>query len=119
MRPARRAARAARPRRLLHTSDIHLGCDYSGELARQALRAVVDLGRACRADAMPLAGDILDHNRVPDSEVSFLIEQLACFDAPSVILPGNHDCYDAGSVYRIVYLVSGDRIDFLQARYHY
>lgn len=86
--------------KLIHTSDIHLGCDFSGEIARRALVAVVDAALSSRADALLIAGDFFDHNRVADGEVEFLLEQLAHFAKPSIILSGNHDCYDAGSVYR-------------------
>lgn len=92
--PRRRAVK------LVHTSDVHLGCDYNGKLARRALVAVVDLARSIGADALILAGDVFDHNRVKDDEVGFLLDQLERSAMPSIILPGNHDCYDAGSVYR-------------------
>jgi DNA repair exonuclease SbcCD nuclease subunit len=85
--------------KLIHTSDVHLGCSYSGALARMAISAVVDTALALDADAMLLAGDIFDYNRVPESEVEFLLGELARFGRPSVILPGNHDCLLSGSVY--------------------
>jgi len=106
---------------LVHTSDVHLGCDYSGKLARQALGAVVDTATSIGADALILAGDVFDHNRVTDDEVQFLLDQLDRFGKPSIILPGNHDCYDDGSVYhrasflarsRLVHLID-DRPDTL------
>jgi DNA repair exonuclease SbcCD nuclease subunit len=90
------------PRRalkLVHTSDVHLGCDYNGKLARRALAAVVDTAVSIGADALILAGDVFDHNRVREDEVRFLLDQLDRSAMPSIILPGNHDCYDAGSVY--------------------
>ena len=86
--------------RLIHTSDIHLGCPHTGPLARQALIAVVDAAIAEQADALLIAGDVFDHNRVPDDEVRFLVDQLSRFGRPAIVLPGNHDCYDATSVYR-------------------
>jgi DNA repair exonuclease SbcCD nuclease subunit len=84
----------------MHTSDVHLGCTYSGPMARQALAAVVDAALEERADALLLAGDIFDYNRVRDDEVRFFLGQLGRFPQPSIILPGNHDCYIDGSVYR-------------------
>jgi len=89
-----------RPLTLIHTSDVHLGCEYSGRMARQALGAVVDAAIDERADVVLLAGDVFDHNRVSDDEIRFLLGQLSRSGKPSVILPGNHDCYDAHSVYR-------------------
>jgi DNA repair exonuclease SbcCD nuclease subunit len=86
--------------RLAHTSDVHLGDEYTGAMARRALSAVVDTASALDADVLLLAGDVFDHNRVADAEIEYLLAELARFARPSVILPGNHDCYDAGSVYR-------------------
>jgi exonuclease SbcD len=85
--------------RILHTSDIHLGSDYSPALAQQALSALVDAGRGVGVDALLLVGDVFDHNRVSDATVLFLLEELARFGKPAIILPGNHDCYDERSVY--------------------
>jgi DNA repair protein SbcD/Mre11 len=85
--------------RMIHTSDVHLGCSYSGTLAREALSAVVDKALALDADVILLAGDIFDHNRVAESEVELLLGELARFGNPCVILPGNHDCLLDGSVY--------------------
>jgi exonuclease SbcD len=86
--------------RLVHTSDTHLGDNSTSALARHALSAVVDAAIEERADALLLAGDVFDHNRVDDDEIRFLIDQLARFERPSIVLPGNHDCYDERSVYR-------------------
>jgi DNA repair exonuclease SbcCD nuclease subunit len=61
---------------------------------------VVDTALATRADAILLAGDVFDHNRVRDDEIELFLRQLGRFPNPSVILPGNHDCYDDRSVYR-------------------
>lgn len=94
------SADAARSLRVLHTSDVHLGNEYTPDLAAQALRAVVAAARRARADAILLAGDVFDHNRVSDATVALLLDELARFAGPAVILPGNHDCYDERSVYR-------------------
>ncbi|GIW05316.1 MAG: hypothetical protein KatS3mg060_0121 [Dehalococcoidia bacterium] len=93
------SSNGARPVRVLHTSDIHLGSDYSPELAKQALRAVVEAARSIRVDVLLLVGDVFDHNRVSDATVQFALDELARFAGPAVILPGNHDCYDERSVY--------------------
>lgn len=104
--------RPTRSLRLLHTSDLHLGCDYLADLPRRAIRRVVDLARALDVDALLLAGDVFDHNRVAEGELACLIDELARFPKASIILPGNHDCYDGSSVYR--------RLDFARrpARIH-
>jgi DNA repair exonuclease SbcCD nuclease subunit len=86
---------------LVHTSDIHLGCEFApNQLAERALTAVVDLALRVRADVLLLPGDLVDYNRVPDATVEFLVEELQRFPHHSFVLPGNHDCYDDQSVYR-------------------
>ncbi|MFN8533943.1 MAG: metallophosphoesterase [Dehalococcoidia bacterium] len=92
-------ANGSRSVRFLHTSDVHLGADYSPELPKDALRAVVDAGLAEKVDALLIVGDFFDHNRVPDAIVQFAIDELARFGGPAIVLPGNHDCYDERSVY--------------------
>lgn len=92
--------RSARPLRLLHTSDLHLGCDYLGDLPRLAMQRVVDLARDLSVDALLLAGDLFDHNRVSDGELGSFLDELGRFPGASIILPGNHDCFDGDSIYR-------------------
>jgi DNA repair exonuclease SbcCD nuclease subunit len=86
--------------RLIHTSDVHLGNEYSPHIAENSLRAVVDAGIANDIDALLIPGDFFDHNRVSDAIVDFAIAELARFGRPAIVLPGNHDCYDHTSVYR-------------------
>lgn len=93
------SATPRRPLRLLHTSDVHLG-GYEPDLARRALEAVVDAVRSTGAGALLVAGDLFDHSRVADAEVAFFLAQVARLDVPVVVLPGNHDTVDAGSVYQ-------------------
>jgi DNA repair exonuclease SbcCD nuclease subunit len=86
---------------LVHTSDVHLGGAFSTTgLPERAFAAVVDLALERDADALLVAGDVVDYNRVPDATVAFLLDQLTRFDRHAFILPGNHDCYDATSIYR-------------------
>lgn len=95
-----RGGRQSRSLRLLHTSDLHLGCDYLSDLPLRALRRIVSLACDLDVDALLLAGDLFDHNRVSDGELDFLLDQLARFTRPSILLPGNHDSFDGDSVYR-------------------
>lgn len=90
--------------RLLHSSDLHLGdlrvepgCpeDVNG----RALAVIVALARQQRVALVLLAGDVFDNNRVDEAVVGFACRQFARIDAPVVILPGNHDCLQTGSVY--------------------
>jgi DNA repair protein SbcD/Mre11 len=90
-----------RPLRLVHTSDIHLGCEFLSEAEVEAgLRGVVDAAIALDVDALLVAGDLVDHNLVHDRFVSFAIEELRRSGRHSFVLPGNHDPYDDRSIYR-------------------
>ena len=86
-----------RPRRLLHTSDLHLAAP--GDKGCHSLEALVNLAIQTRVDLVIIAGDLFDHNRVPDTLISFVVEQLRRLPVPVAILPGNHDCLTPGSVF--------------------
>ena len=85
--------------RLIHTSDTHLGDDWNPDAARRALSAVVDGVHALRGDALLIAGDVFDNARISDAVLEFFISEMARARVPAVILPGNHDLYDAASLY--------------------
>ena len=85
---------------MLHTADVHLGSDGYGNAERQAahdaryrraLSGIVDRALADRVDLVLIAGDLFDHNRVPDEIVAFVQAELNRLRQPVVILPGNHD----------------------------
>jgi DNA repair exonuclease SbcCD nuclease subunit len=108
-----------KPIKILHTADIHLDCDSFGNPEqRQAQRAlffrtfqtIVERAIDERVDLMLIAGDLFDHNRVPDETLAFVQDQLQRLQQPVVILPGNHDCLYTGSIY--------DRYDFSAAGDH-
>lgn len=98
--------------RLVHTADIHLDASYVslrlgaefGNSRRQGLRevfhAVVSRAAAWPADALLIAGDLFDLERVTRDTVAFLQAE---FDAvrplPIVIAPGARDPYVASSPY--------------------
>ena len=92
--PARR-----RKIRLIHTSDTHLGDDWHPDAAARALSAVVDGIHSLAGDALLIAGDVFDHARIPDAVLEFFVAEMARAAVPAVILPGNHDLYDAASLY--------------------
>ncbi len=104
--------RPRRPLRLLHTSDVHLGGhDHGTDSGRrlqseERFRRVIDVGIAERVDLFIIAGDFFDNARVNEDTLRFAAEQIARLDAPTVIVPGNHDHVGTGSVY--------DRIDLTQ-----
>ena len=84
---------------LAHSSDLHLGVSRD-DLDMPALRDVLTAARAAGAEALVLAGDIFDHNRVPLAVLDVAARLLADAALPVVILPGNHDCLTPDSVYR-------------------
>ena len=86
--------------RIVHTSDTHLGDDWEPGAARQALSAVVDGVHTLNADALLIAGDVFDNARISDEELEIFIGEMGRATVPAVILPGNHDLYDAASLYR-------------------
>ena len=86
--------------RLIHTSDTHLGDDWDPDAAQRALSAVVDGVHLYRADALLIAGDVFDNARISDAVLEFFVSEMARAQVPAVILPGNHDLYDAASLYR-------------------
>lgn len=91
-----------RQRRVLHTSDLHLG--LFGDSACQGLKEVVNLAISAKVDLVIVAGDLFDHNRVDENLVSFVVEQLRRLPVPVAILPGNHDCLTPDSVFERVEL---------------
>jgi DNA repair exonuclease SbcCD nuclease subunit len=105
-----------RPVKILHTADVHLDCDSYGRgeqgqayrsLLRRYFQSVVDLARDETVDLLLIAGDLFDHNRVPDETVAFVQDELRRLQQPVVILPGNHDCLYPNAIY--------DRHDFSAA----
>lgn len=85
--------------RLIHTSDTHLGIDWHPKEAAAALRTVVDNVSALKGDALLIVGDVFDNARVKDEVLEFFLEQIGRLAVPTVVLPGNHDLYDAESLY--------------------
>jgi len=108
-----------RPLSILHTADVHLDSDGYGDAARQAahrergrrvLTRIVDLALADRVDLLLIAGDLFDHNRVPDDTADFVRAELGRLRQPVVIMPGNHDVMVANGVH--------DRHDFAAGASH-
>ena len=108
-----------RPLRVLHTADVHLDSDAYGDAAQQAAHGergrrvwsrIVDRALADQVDLLLIAGDLFDHDRVPDETIAFVRGELARLRKPVVILPGNHDALSANSIY--------DRHDFTAGARH-
>jgi DNA repair exonuclease SbcCD nuclease subunit len=98
--------------RVLHMADVHLGArhDDLGPVAaaqreRQfaAFARAIDLALTEKVDLVLICGDLFDSNSQPRrsveraaAELSKLVER----HVPVVMIPGTHDCYEPGSIYR-------------------
>ena len=98
--------------RLIHTADIHLDACFAnanmppnfGNRRRQSLRdvfsGILERARASAADAVLIAGDLFEHDRVTRDTIAFLRERFSgAAPLPIFITPGNHDPYVPGSPY--------------------
>lgn len=83
----------------VHSSDLHIGA-WRDATDLSELAALLDVASATRAQALLLAGDIFDHNRLPLEIVDRAARMLGDAPLQTVILPGNHDPATADSVYR-------------------
>jgi DNA repair exonuclease SbcCD nuclease subunit len=91
---------------LVHSSDLHIGDEETtracGGDATLVLARVLDAARAARADAVLLAGDIFENNRIPHALAERVVRLLAGAGRPVVVLPGNHDPLVVNAVWRRV-----------------
>jgi DNA repair exonuclease SbcCD nuclease subunit len=101
-----RRERFAAPRaelRIVHSSDVHVGEGFTEPLHKgdgaAGLRVVLAAARAANADALILAGDTFEHNRLSAALLDRAALLLADAGMPVVILPGNHDPAIADSVF--------------------
>lgn len=93
--------------RLLHTADIHLGAPFVhlGERAaaqraqlRTTFQRVIDIALEREVDALLIAGDLFDSNRVDPADIAFARTQLARLaenvakPVPALLIGGTHDC---------------------------
>ncbi|MCC7362977.1 MAG: DNA repair exonuclease [Dehalococcoidia bacterium] len=100
--------REPRPLRFVHTSDVHLGA-YSSRgdakwterrsLMEETFARVIDLANESDADALMIAGDFFDNDKVDDATVHFAGEQIRRFKGRTFLIPGNHDPMDDGRIY--------------------
>ena len=88
--------------RLVHTSDLHLFAARSPEADQAMVRSVAATVMAFEADALAVAGDLFDHNRVPLDVAAELLASLSAHGVPVIVLPGNHDPLTPDAVYRRV-----------------
>ena len=95
--------------RLLHTSDLQLDAPFTflgekGATHRQQLRATFGASPSShgREDTTCCSSPATSSTTTgpPAPPLSLVQEALAALPIPVCILPGNHDCYGRGSVYR-------------------
>ncbi len=86
--------------RLIHTSDTHLGDPSGHPRSEEVLASVVGAVERLSGDALLLAGDVFDNERVSDAVLERFVAQMARLEAPVIVLPGNHDLAHKTSVYR-------------------
>ena len=97
---------------IIHTADIHLDACFAGVGAtpgfgnrrrrglRDVFRRILERAVEWPADAVLIAGDLLEHDRVTHDTIAFLREAFAkAAPVPIFIAPGNHDPYTASSAY--------------------
>jgi DNA repair protein SbcD/Mre11 len=94
-------------------ADVHLGArhDDLGPVAaaqreRQfaAFARAIDLGLSEKVDLVLIGGDLFDSNSQPRRSVERAAAELSKLVArhvPVVVIPGTHDCYEPGSIYRV------------------
>ena len=99
--------------RLMHMADVHLGARHhdlgtqaSAQRERQfaAFKRAVDLAVAERVDVVLICGDLFDSNSQPRRSVERAaaeLRRLTDRHVRVVIIPGTHDCYETGSIYRV------------------
>ncbi|MDE0037159.1 MAG: DNA repair exonuclease [Gammaproteobacteria bacterium] len=108
---------------IVHTSDVHLDSRDTDQAtngfrsrAERAFAGVVDTTGDVDADLLLIAGDLFDNNRVDDSNIDFVYAQFARLRCPVVMLPGNHDVHDEGSVWnRFDFDAAGDHVHGLMS----
>ena len=99
--------------RLLHMADAHIGArhrDLGDAAVRQrerqlaAFRRALDVGMTNRVDVALICGDLFDSNAQPRRTVEVAaieLRRLTDKGIRVVLIPGTHDCYEAGSIYRV------------------
>jgi len=96
--------------RFIHSADWQLGMTrhflspeaqarYS-EARLDAVREIAALARTERCAFVVVSGDVFESNHLDRQVVIRALDAMAAFDVPLYLLPGNHDSYNAASVYR-------------------
>ena len=98
-----------RPVTFLHTADWQLGMvrrflgpDGQARFAQARLDAVAAIGRIATetgAEFVVVAGDVFEHNQVERQTILRAAEALRRIPVPVLMLPGNHDALEPGSLW--------------------
>ena len=99
--------------KFIHTSDWQLGMtrwfleedgsDAQGRFAEDRLNAIDKIGELAvehQAEFIVVAGDVFESNTLPMKAFRRAKDRIANLPVPVYLLPGNHDAYDASSIYR-------------------
>jgi len=94
--------------RFIHTADWQIGMKAANvpqvaDKVRMARLEVIDrIGRLVEereADFVVVAGDVFEHNQVGRQCARDVLRRLGSYPVDVYIVPGNHDCAGAGSIY--------------------
>jgi len=94
--------------RFLHTADWQIGMNarHTGAASPRVREArfrtaerLAEIARQQQVDFAVLAGDTFEHHAVALAEVERTADILGRFPCPVLVLPGNHDPLEAGSVW--------------------
>jgi DNA repair exonuclease SbcCD nuclease subunit len=97
--------------KILHTSDLQLDAPFlflgeGGQRHREqllkALDEIVEIALEGDYQLLLIAGDLFNSNHPQQMTVDFVLSLLGKLPMPICLLPGNHDPYDANSIYRRV-----------------
>lgn len=103
--------------RFLHTSDWQLGmtrhflsAEDQSTFSQARIDAIVRMAEVARERAcsfVVVAGDVFETNQPDRRTIGRALDALGAFDVPVYLLPGNHEPYDPGSVYRSAAFTGG------------
>ncbi len=94
--------------RFLHTADWQIGmqaahADSAAEKVRaarmDAARRVLAFARQHQVEFLILAGDTFEHNALSHDQIQAVAHLLAQASCPVLVLPGNHDLLEPGSIW--------------------
>jgi DNA repair exonuclease SbcCD nuclease subunit len=95
--------------KFLHTSDLQLDAPFAflGEVGQrhrvqllETFDEILNLAQKEKYSLLLISGDLFDNNRPTQSTIDHVVSRLGKLSLPVWILPGNHDPFDAKSVYR-------------------